>query len=140
MAGCTTISLPQVVASGTTPGTSASPGFQAGRAGNVVGPTYLQVVATVPSNTAGLIVPFTGFITGIWTTNELLSTYEIQIQERTGAAFNNIVGATVSTAASRKGQATVLAAVVAGWELVFLVNAGGSGRNIQAGIIIEQSA
>jgi len=139
MGACTSITLPKVIASGSVPGTSASPGFQYGRAGNVTAPTYLQVVATVPSNTAGLIVPFTGFITGFWSTNEDPNTYGLQVQERTGAAFNDLTGALLNVVADRKLSINIAIPVTKGWELVIYVVTG-FGRNIQAGIIIEQAS
>ena len=134
---CTTITIPRVVASGTTPGTSASPGFQFGRAGNVLAPTYLQVVATVPSNLASVIVPFDGFITSIWSTNENDNTYELQVQER-GVGFNDLVGASISLVGERKKRVSVMVPVTNGWELLMQFRSG-SGRNVQAGLIIEQS-
>ena len=135
---CSTITLPLVIASGTTPGTSASPGFQYGRSGDIAAPAYLQVVATVPSNTAGLLVPFTGFITSIWSTNEDPNTYTLQVQSRLLAVFTDVAGASLSVAAVRLNETSILAAVTKGQELVIQVRAG-SGRNIQAGLIIEQS-
>lgn len=134
---CITITIPQIVATGSVPGTSASPGFQYGRAGNVSAGTYLQAVATVPTNTAGLIVPFTGVITRAWTTNESANTYDLKVQRRVGAAFID-QGLTLSLVAARLIETDFSVAVTKGQELVMLLDTG-SGRNIQAGLIIEQN-
>lgn len=134
---CTTITIPQVISTGSVPGTSASPGFQYGRAGDIAAGTYLQAVATVPTNTAGLIVPFTGFITSAWTTNEAVNTYDLKVQRRVGAAFID-QGLTLSLVAARLIETSFLVPVTKGQEIVMLVDTG-SGRNIQAGLIIEQS-
>jgi hypothetical protein len=134
---CVTITLPAVIASGTVPGTSASPGFQFGRAGDVAAGTYLQVVATVPTNTAGLIVPFTGVITSAWTTNEAVNTYTLKVQRRVGAGFVD-QGLSLPLVAARLVNSLFSVPVVAGQELVMLLDTG-SGRNIQAGLIIEQN-
>lgn len=135
---CTVITIPRVISSGSVPGTSASPGLQYGRAGNIAAPTYLQGISTVPSNTAGLIVPFDGFITKIWATAEDDDTFSLQVQERTGNVFTDLAGAVISLVASRKQRVNVLVSVLDGWELVMYMPTG-SARNIQAGIIIEQS-
>jgi len=134
---CVTITIPQVVSSGAVPGTSASPGFQFGRAGDIAAGTYLQVVATVPTNTAGLLVPFTGFITSAWTTNENVNTYDLKVQRRVGAGFVD-QGLTLSLVGARLIDALFAIPVVKGQELVMLMSTG-SGRNVQAGLIIEQS-
>jgi hypothetical protein len=99
--------------------------------------TYLQAVATVPTNTAGLIVPFTGVITRAWTTNEAANTYDLKVQRRVGAAFVD-QGLTLSLVAARLIESSFSVAVTQGQELVMLVDTG-SGRNIQAGLIIEQN-
>lgn len=137
MGSCTTITIPQNVGSGSVPGTSASPGFQYGRAGDVSAGTYLQAVATVPTNTAGLLVPFTGFITRAWTTNENVNTYDLKVQRRVGAGFVD-QGLILSLVGARLVETSFSVPVTQGQELVMLVDAG-SGRNIQAGLIIEQS-
>lgn len=139
MGSCTTITIPKVVASGTTPGTSASPGFQYGRAGNISAPTYLQVVATVPSNTAGTRVPFDGFITSIWTDNEAVNTYSLQVRRKDGVGgFVDVVGALLTMTAKENDDVSLLVPVTAGWILGIQMTVG-SGRNVQAGVIIEQS-
>ena len=134
---CTTITIPQVISSGSVPGTSASPGFQFGRAGPVGAGVYLQVVATVPSNQASVLVPFDGFITSAWTTNKETNTYDLKVQRRVGAAFID-QGLTLSLVADRKFDDTFLVSVLKGQESVMLVSSG-SGEDIQAGLIIEQN-
>ena len=136
---CTTITLPQVIASGTTPGTSAAPGFQYGRAGDIAAPAYLQIVATVPSNVSGILVPQNGFLTSIWSTNEAANTYTLQARRRVGAGFVDITGASLSLVADRVEETSILVAVLKGWEVALQMTAG-SGRNIQAGIIFEQDS
>ena len=102
MGSCVVQILPPVVATGgTTPGTSASPGFMYGRAGDFSAGTYFQVIATVPSNVAGNIVPFDGVITRAFVTNEAVNTFAIQIQRRVGASFVDI-GSTLALTAVRK--------------------------------------
>lgn len=136
---CTVQVLPAVVATGgTTPGTSASPGFMYGRAGDFSAGTYFQVIATVPSNVAGNIVPFDGVITRAFITNEAVNTFAIQIQRRDGASFIDL-GTPLSLIAARKLEFSSLSISVSdGDELVVTVDSG-SGRNGQVGLIIEQS-
>ena len=134
---CTTITIPALISTGSVPGTSASPVFQYGRAGDVAAGVYLQVVATVPTNTASILVPFDGFITSAWSTNELVKTYDLKVQRRVGAGFVD-QGLILSMVADRKISATFLVPVLKDQELVILVDSGDC-RNVQAGLILEQS-
>lgn len=123
---------------GLTPGVSASPGFMYGRAGDFQAGTYFQVIATVPSNVAGNIVPFDGVITRAFITNEDVNTFSVQVQRRSGASFIDI-GSPLSLVAVRKLEfASLLISVSNGDEIVCKC-ASGSGRNGQVGLIIEQS-
>ena len=130
--------IPPIVVPAPTPGTAASPGFQYGRAGDTSAGTYLQVIATVPSSTAGTVVPFTGIVTRAWTTNEASNTYTISIQRRDpGPVFVEL--GTISVVAARAGDFTLALSVTDGDELCCQVSVG-SCRNVQVGLIIEQSA
>ena len=135
---CVVQVLPPVVATGTTPGTAASPGFTYGRAGDFSAGTYFQVIATVPSNTAGNIVPFDGVITRAFITNEATNTFSIQIQTRDNGTFTNI-GAALALTAARKTEFTSLSISVSNGDELVVMCSSGSGRNGQVGIIIEQS-
>lgn len=135
---CVVKTLPLVRATGgITPGTAASPGFMYGRAGNFSAGTYFQVIATVPSSTAGNIVPFDGVITRAFVTNEAANTFTVQIQRRDNGTFTDI-GSTFGVAATRKGDFDLSISVSDGDEIVVKC-ATGSGRNAQVGLIIEQS-
>lgn len=136
---CVVQVLPPVVATGgVTPGVAASPGFMYGRAGDFSTGTYFQVIATVPSNVAGNIVPFDGIITRAFITNEAVNTFAIQIQRRSGASFVDL-GSPLSLTAARKIEFGSLSISVSdGDEIVVKVDSG-SGRNGQVGLIIEQS-
>ena len=138
MATCVVQLLPPVFASNTGPGVSASPGFVYGRAGDVSAGTYLQVLATVPSNTAGNIVPFDGLITRVFITNEADNTFDIQIQTRDNGTFTDL-GSTLSLVAARKISFPSLTLSVSDGDEVVVKLDSGSGRNIQVGLIIEQS-
>lgn len=134
---CVVQTLPLVIASSVT-GVSASPGFVYGRAGDFAAGIYFQVIATVPSNVAGNIVPFDGVITRAFITNENVNTFSIQIQRRDGALFTNI-GSTLALVAARKIEFGLLAIAVSDGDEVVVTVASGSGRNAQVGLIIEQS-
>ena len=137
MAICVVKVLP-VRAAAPTPGVSASPGFVYGRAGDFSAGTYFQVLATVPSNTAGNIVPFDGIITRVFITNESINTYSVQIQTRSGAVFTDI-GAPLALVAARKIEFPALTIAVSNGDEVVVKCLTGSGRNGQVGLIIEQS-
>ena len=120
------------------PGTSASPGFQYGRAGDVTAGTYLQVIANVPSSVSGLIVPFIGVITRAFVTAENATTCGLKIQLRTdpGPVYTDLASLTLT--AARKNDITLAVSVNNGDELVILLDTG-TVRNVQVGLIIEQS-
>jgi len=130
--------LPESGGSTPTPGTSASPGFQFGRAGDVTAGTYLQVIANVPSSVSGLIVPFIGVITRAFVTAENVATCGLKIQVRTdpGPVFTDL--ATVGLTAQRKTDTVLAVSVNNGDEIVVLMDTG-TVRNVQVGLIIEQS-
>ena len=133
---CVVQTLPPRAAVGV--GVSASPGFMYGRAGDFATGTYLQVIATVPSNVAGNIVPFDGLITRAFITNEGVNTFAIQIQRRSGASFVDI-GSPLSLVAARKTEFGSLSIAVSDGDEIVVKIASGSGRNAQVGLIIEQS-
>lgn len=137
MADCVVQTMPPIIAQAS-PGVSASPGFVYGRAGDFSAGTYFQVLATVPSNTAGNIVPFTGVITRAFITNEAINTFSIQIQTRSGAIFTDI-GSPLALVAARKIEFGSLTISVTDGDEVVVKCLTGSGRNGQVGLIIEQS-
>lgn len=131
--------VPDTGGSTPTPGTSASPGFQYGRAGDVTAGTYLQVIANVPSSVSGLIVPFTGVITRAFVTAEDATTCGFKIQVRTdpGPVYTDL--ATLTLMAERKTDLSLAVSVNNSDEIVVLLDTG-TVRNVQVGLIIEQSA
>ncbi len=136
---CTVIKYPPNTAATPTPGTSASPGFQYGRAGLVNAGTYLQVIANVPSSTAGNIVPFTGVLTRAFVTCESNATFTVKIQKRTdpGPVFTDID--TLTMTAQRRGDFSLASPLTDGDEIVVIIDTG-SCTNVQVGLIVEQSA
>ena len=136
MTTCVVRTLPPVP--GSQPGVSASPGFMYGRAGNFAAGTYFQVIATVPSNVAGNIVPFDGVITRAFITNESTNTFSIQIQTRDNGTFTDI-GSPLALTAARKTEFTSLNISVSDGDEIVVRCISGSGRNAQVGLIIEQS-
>jgi hypothetical protein len=136
MSSCVVSILPPVQAS--SPGTSASPGFQYGRAGDVTAGTYLQVIANVPSSVSGNIVPFTGVITRAFITAENAATCTFKIQSRSdpGPVYTDL--ASISLAGTRKDDFPLSVSVNDGDEIVVLLFSG-SCRNVQIGLICEQS-
>lgn len=136
--GCTVIKYPQNIATTPPPGTSASPGFQYGRAGLVNAGTYLQVIANIPSSTAGNIVPFTGTLTRAFVTCESNATFTVKVQTRTdpGPVFTDITTLTVTGA--RRGDFALSNQLTDGDELVVIIDTG-SCTNVQVGLIIEQN-
>ena len=137
MADCEVQVLPLVTAQ-PSPGVAASPGFVYGRAGDFSAGTYFQVLATVPSNTAGNIVPFDGVITRAFITNEATNTFSIQLQTRSGAVFTDI-GSPLALTGARKTEFSGLTISVSDGDEIVVRVASGSGRNGQVGLIIEQS-
>lgn len=135
---CVILSIPQTSAPTPAPGTSASPGFQYGRAGDVTAGTYLQVIANVPSSVSGLIVPFQGVITRAFVTAENSATCGLKIQVRTdpGPVYTDL--ASLGLTAQRKTDTVLAVSVNNGDEIVVLMETG-SVRNVQVGLIIEQS-
>lgn len=136
---CTVIKYPQNDAATPTPGTSASPGFQYGRAGLVNAGTYLQVIANVPSSTAGNIVPFTGVLTRAFITCESNATFTVKVQLRTdpGPVFTDVT--TLTMTAQRRGDFALANPLTDGDEVVVVIDSG-SCTNVQVGLIVEQSA
>lgn len=134
MADCVVMQIPNLVPA---PGTSASPGFQFGRAGDISAGTYLKVLGDVPSSTAGFIVPFNGVMTRAFVTNESANTFDIKIQKRTdpGPVFTDVT--TLSIVAARKASFVLSESLTDGDEIVILVSSG-SCRNVQVGFVAEQ--
>jgi hypothetical protein len=109
-----------------------------GRAGDITAGTYLQVIANVPSSVAGNIVPFNGIITRAFATAEASATCSFKIQRRTdpGPVYTDL--GTISLAAARRGDFDLSIAVADGDEIVVLMFSG-TCRNVQVGLIIEQT-
>lgn len=80
--------------------TSASPGFSFGRSGVTTANTYLQN-ETVPSNISGRWVYLNnGTVTDVYITNELTTTYTMEVYYHDGNAVNlTLLGAVTVTAA-----------------------------------------
>lgn len=132
---------PTVATGGVVPGLAASPGIQFGRAGGpILAGTYLQVLATVPSNTAGVVVPFNGVLTGGMVTCEAVATFTIEIERRSGAVFTLFHTFTI-TAVRKQEFSGLTVAFNQGDEFVAKVGSVTSGpvRNCQIQIITEQS-
>lgn len=115
---------------------AVSPGFQFGRFGVVNAGSYLHAISTVPSNTAGVVVPLDGQVVKAFLTCISDATFTVDIQRRVGNVFTTI--ASVSLVAARTGSFDLAADVAAGDELTALVSAG-SGENIQMGLSVQQA-
>jgi hypothetical protein len=113
---------------------SASPGFTWGRSGNVTSGAYL-LNDTVPSNTAGRIVPVAGgFITKIIVACELADTFTVSVFKRVGASFTLLTS--VNMVAQRTGEFTANIAVTLGDELAVQLSTG-SAKNVVVGVVIR---
>lgn len=80
--------------------TNASPGFSFGRSGVCTANTYLQN-ETVPSNVSGRWVYLnSGFVTDVYITNELTTTYTVDVYHHDGNEVNlTLLGSATVTAA-----------------------------------------
>lgn len=115
---------------------SASPGFTWGRSGNISN-TYLQN-DTVPSNTAGRLVPVTtGEITTIFAAAENTSSATIEIRRRVGVVFTTI--ATCPYGGTRKVTCNVVSPPSVALNDELAVYVSGSAKNPVVGIIIKGS-
>lgn len=87
--------------------TSASPGFSFGRSGVASSGTYLQN-ETVPSNISGRWVYLSnGYVTDIYVTNELTTTYSIELLYHDGNAAGLTSLGTVTVNSAKGAHFTV---------------------------------
>jgi len=118
---------------------TVSPGFTWGYKGQVTPGTYLENDG-VPSNVVGRIVPLvSGYITEIFISNELTTTFSIDIQKRSGATYTTIT--TVTVISARNNVFSVNLAVVRNDELCIRVSpsSANSAKNLDIGLIIKGS-
>jgi hypothetical protein len=81
---------------------SASPGFSFGRNGLVVVGTWLRRPGNVPSNRAGVTIPFSGgAISNIACSNQNIDTYTLGIYEHDGDLVNLSLLTTVTVTSAR---------------------------------------
>ena len=121
----------------TTAAVSASPGFTWGTSGNVPAGTYL-LNDSVPSNTAGRLVPVNGQIEVIFVACEIDTTATIEIQRRVGAVFTTLTSSTLATVRKKTDILVVKPAVSKNDELAVKIT-GASIKNPVVGIIIKGS-
>jgi hypothetical protein len=113
--------------------TSASPGFSFGRASAVNAGTWLQC-ETVPSNKAGRFVYIASAeVQTIFISNELISTFDIEIYHHEGDEVNLTLLTTISVVASRGGSFTVGLSVPTNKQLALKLSSG-SARNLVCGL------
>lgn len=111
-------------------GTSASPGYSFGRAGNNNPGTYLNRPGGVPSNTTGITVGFSNpILRKVVVATENLDTYTLNIYEHEGNSINLTLLTTVSVTLSRSETFNVDVTVTQGRQLAVQI-ASGSARNI----------
>lgn len=118
---------------------SASPGFTWGASGNISKGSYL-LNDTVPSNTAGRVVPLaTGYIEKVFIAIENATTASLDIQKRVGSTLVTLVTVTITSA--RVATIPVSVAVVIGDELAIRVSptSANSVKNPVVGLIIKGS-
>lgn len=116
---------------------SVSPGFTWGYRGTVTPGTYLENDG-VPSNVAGRVVPLTsGNIVEIFVTNELVTTYSLDIQKNIGGVYTTLTTVTVS--AARNAVFSVSVAVAKFDELCVRISptSANNPKNVDVGVIIK---
>lgn len=113
----------------------STPGFSFGRSGACGAGTYLQIDG-VPSNLSGRIVPFElANITTIFISCQLESTFDIDIQTRTGSTFTTIY--TANVVASRIFTERIEDVEVLLGDEISVNISSGSTSNIIVGLIIK---
>ena len=118
--------------------TSASPGFSFGRASNVNAGTWLQC-ETVPSNKAGRFVYINSAnIERLFVSNEIVSTFSIEIYEHEGDEVNLTLLSTHTVTAARGGSFIVNVSATTGRQLALKLSTG-SARNVVAGLELSGS-
>jgi hypothetical protein len=119
-------------------GDGVSPGYSFGRSGNVSAGTYLQTVASVPSNKSNIPVNITSpAIVRVTAGSEDLNTYTLEIYEHEGDEINLTLLTSISSAASRSADSgTINISMTAGRRLAAKLSSG-SAKNITAQVIIK---
>lgn len=113
--------------------TSASPGFSFGRASNVNSGTWLQC-ESVPSNKSGRYVYINdAVIEKIFISNEISSTFDIEIYHHDGNEVNLTLIDTISIVSSTGGSFVVGASVPTDKQIALLLSSG-SAKNIVCGL------
>jgi hypothetical protein len=116
--------------------TSASPGFSFGRTGVCSGGTYLQC-ETVPSNISGRWVYINpAFIKRVFVSNELTTTYTIEITHHDGNQVNEVSLGTVTVTAAKGGDFAISWSVPTGKQLAAKISSStaNSPKNIVIGL------
>lgn len=119
--------------------TSASPGFSFGRSGVATSGTYLQC-ETVPSNISGRWVYIANaYVTKVFISNELNTTYKIEVLYHDGSEINLTSLGTVTVTAAYGGAFTVNWAVPSGKQLAIRVaiDTPDSPKNVVCGLELQ---
>lgn len=114
---------------------NSTPGFSFGRSGACNAGTYLQVDG-VPSNLAGRIVPFsTSELAYVFVSCQEDSTFDLEIQTRSGVTFTTVY--TLSVSAARTATAEVSDVLFAFGDEVSVKIGSGSTANVVVGLILK---
>lgn len=115
----------------------STPGFSYGRSGSVNAGTYLQI-DTVPSNTAGRIVPFQDSkLSYVFISCELPATFTLEIQKRVGNTFTTVYTVTVNNVRKYALELTDdYVPFVFGDEVCVKIGSG-SCKNIVVGLLLR---
>lgn len=115
---------------------SASPGFTWGRSGNITAGSWL-LNDTVPSNLTGRnIFLYNAQIEMIYTSNELVNTYDLSIYEHDGTTYSLLSTISVVAAKSVESYLSTPVSITKGKELAAKIETG-SGKNITAGLLMR---
>lgn len=115
---------------------TVSPGFTWGRSGNTTTNTYL-LNDTVPSNLAGRIVPFAGYIDKVYVSCENADTFTVTIQKRSGITFTDLCS--VSLTAERVKVSSPLGITLSSLDELAVKITAGSCKNPIVGLVIKGS-
>lgn len=115
----------------------STPGFSFGRSGTCNSGTYLQIDG-VPSNLAGRIVPFTtAVLHKVFIVCQNDSTFDVDIQVRSGVTYTTVYTANVSAARTANFSPDDIEFVL-GDEICVNISSG-STANVVVGLIIKGS-
>jgi len=120
---------------------SASPGFSFGRSGVATPGTYLQC-ETVPSNISGRWVYINSArVTHVYITNELVTTYTVEVLSHDGNGVNLASLGTVIIAAARGGDFPVSWAVAHDKQLAVRIatTSANNPKNVVCGLQLSGS-